>query len=211
MRRLFLVAVVLATGCSQLVFPQRDDFYAFADVVSKNGVNDTLTFHWPRSSLPVRVWIASDDALVPDLANALARWQSVFLYGEFTTTMVADSNQADIIVQNVISPEMTGLAARAGECSGETDLDTGTAAPLTLQLPVHVYVWANGTTTGLEPCYGIAMTHEMGHAIGILAHSTSIADVMFAQPVIDTLSSRDRQTAEVVYHVSASLVPVGRR
>ena len=52
------------------------------------------------------------------------------------------------------------------------------------------------------------MLHEIGHALGIFAHSVSPADLMYADPVLNGLSERDRATAEAAYHLPATLRPV---
>lgn len=223
MRPWLVAAALVVAGCSNIASPALTDAYeyrCFADVATGEciGGTDTLTFHWPRELLPVRVWVADDSPVRPYVTTAIDRWQHAFLYGEFRATLVADSSIADIIVLNAPSPDGGALLrhpplhARAGQCNGETipDIDAGTN---TLTLPIRLYMYA--TVSEIEPgiatCYSITMTHEMGHAIGLLAHSPSDGDVMFANPVFDGISDRDRQTAVTVYHVPSTLTIAGRR
>ena len=93
-------------------------------------------------------------------------------------------------------------------CSGATDSPIGP----TIALPIHSYVWSNtgSEVPGLDLCYRITVTHELGHALGILDHSPNIGDVMYAVPVLDGLSDRDRQTIEKAYHTPANVTVVGR-
>ncbi len=207
MRRAALTAVAaLVLGCSQLTGPLRENIYDYRLVVNSA---DTLIFNWPRSTLPVRVYVAPDDTLRDDVETALARWQGVFLYGEFRATLASDSAHADIIVENNISPNGEGVPAFAPQCSGLTNIDTASTA-FTIKLPIHIYVWPNGSVGGVGDCYRITMTHEMGHAIGLLRHSPNPGDVMYADPTIDGLSARDTATAQVLYHLTPTMV-IGTR
>ncbi len=204
-RAAWIAAAAITVGCTQLTGPLRENIYDYRLVIR----TDTLTFNWPRSTLPVRVYVAPGDSLLPDVETALARWEGVFLYGEFRSTMASDSAHADIIVENNISPGGEGVPAFAPQCSGLTQIDTLSTA-FTIRLPIHVYVWPNGTTAGLGDCYRITMTHEMGHAIGLLHHSPNPDDVMYADPSIDGLSARDTATAQVLYHLTPNMQIVTR-
>ena len=220
MRRLLPLACVLLAACSDLISPRRTNPYEYRTFVSKgtpDGSIDTVTFHWPRPYLPVRVWVAPEDALQPHVATAIARWQAAFLYGELSAMLVDDSSSADIIVRNTIAPAggaglSLGLEAFAPECRGETDLYYDLATK-TVILPIRMYIYPRFTTNppGLETCYRITVTHEFGHAIGLLGHSTSSSDVMYSDPVLDGISDRDRTTAETVYHIRPTFAPSNRR
>ncbi|MGH7584322.1 MAG: hypothetical protein ACREL5_13960 [Gemmatimonadales bacterium] len=210
MRRLLLPALLLVAGCSDVISPLLIHTYDFRDIEG----SDTLTFHWPREMLPVRVWVASDSPLRPYVETAIQRWEDAFLYGEFQATIVADSNHADVIVRNVPA-DNGGLAAMAKECVGEVDRDIDLDSN-TMQLPIHVFVYAvvSDIVPGIPTCYSITMTHEMGHVLGIinpLHAGATPTDVMYADPVFDGISEHDRETAVFVYHSPSSLTAVGRR
>jgi predicted Zn-dependent protease len=220
MRRVLPLVCVLLAACSDLVSPLRTNPYEYRKFVAigtPTGAIDTVSFHWPRAMLPVRVWVAPDDALRPHIATAIDRWQGAFLYGEFRATMVDDSSTADIIVRNTVAPAggagaLLELEAFAPECRGETDLFYSIPAR-TVILPIRMYVYPRFTTSppGLESCYRLTATHEMGHAIGLLEHSPSVADLMFSDPLLDGISNRDRITAETVYHLRPTYTPSNRR
>ncbi len=170
---------------------------------------------WPRADLPVRFWIASNSPLRADLQTAIDRWQGAFLYGEFRATIVADSNVADVIVRNDPPDVGGGLGAFASQCVGETDTNIDPTA-LTATLPMHIFVYAvvSDAVPGLATCYSITMTHELGHALGLInsAHAGALAsDVMFANPVFDGLSDRDRLTAVTLYSIPSGVTLTGRR
>ena len=61
---------------------------------------DTLSFHWPRSSLPVKVWAEDALNLPSHTRRGLDQWEEAFLYGEFAAVVVSDSSTADVIVRN---------------------------------------------------------------------------------------------------------------
>jgi predicted Zn-dependent protease len=50
-------------------------------------------------------------------------------------------------------------------------------------------------------------THELGHAIGLLVHSTNPADIMYPTPRRSTLSADDRYTLQSLYHTTATIKP----
>lgn len=210
------VALALCTvaGCADIVPPRAVlTNYQYFQV---DGL-DTLTFKWRPSDLPVKIYVAENSPLRPHLVTAIDRWERAFLYGEFRATLVADSNAADIIVRNTpsfVNGSARALNAFAPQCLGETNFDLGTT-PGTLQLPWRIYVWPASSTTapGIETCYSITVTHELGHALGIISpgHAGATpADVMYRDPVLDGLSDRDVSTIERLYHSPTSLIAVPR-
>lgn len=211
--RIALATLALA-ACTDIISPPRVDPYEYR-LFEPDGEGGTipLAFKWPRSMLPVRIYVATDDPLRPMVERAIDEWQNLFLYGEFRAELVGDPAGADIVVRNAIAPaKLSGairLARRAPECRGETtfvaDADAGT-----LDLPFEVYVWSRigPEGPGLDTCYELTVLHELGHALGIFEHSVSPDDLMYADPTRNGFSGRDRATAEAAYHLPATLVPV---
>jgi hypothetical protein len=213
MRRLLAGALLVVAACGTIGSPliTSTEVYEFRD--TERG--DSVVFHWLRADLPVRVWVASDSPIRQYVDTAIARWQGAFLYGQFRATVVADSTTADIIVRNSPSDVGGGLGRRAAQCSGETDPDINPDTR-TLQLPIHVFVYAvvSDIVPGLATCYSITTTHEFGHALGLINinHAgTNAGDVLFANPVFDGLSDRDRLTANTLYLVTPTITITGRR
>lgn len=209
--------VLALAGCSDMITPTRVAPYEYRLLPARTGRTDIISFKWPRSFLPVRIWVAADDVLRPHVAEAINRWEAAFLYGEFRAELVSDSSRADVIVRNTLSPGGGGLVkerllAQRPECIGETVFDD-TGWPSSQLLPLRIFIAPRFAPTdpGMAACYAITATHELGHAIGLLEHSSDAGDVMFANPVLDGLSERDIVTAETVYHVQPSLTPTGRR
>jgi predicted Zn-dependent protease len=220
-----LIAALLllaAPACSDIATPIRDDFYEWRLVVPAiaGTGTDSLTFQWPKSRLPVRVW-AEDAADLPEnVPRAIAAWRAAFLYGEFDATVVSDSSAADVIVRAGPPPgnqlpgpffSRTRLgSAFAPECTGATDIDVSDDHTQ-LRLPVRLYIdpGFNPAAPGLSDCLALTTAHEFGHALGIFRHSTTATDLMFANPVVAAPSDRDLQTAELIYHLEPDLEPVG--
>jgi len=212
-RRLrFGLAALTALACGDIAAPVRGDLYEWrleAPSVPGPGL-DTLSFHWDRTQLPVRVWVEDNGDLPGHISRAIDVWEAAFLYREFEATMVSDSTTADVIVRGG-SPgpklRMKRLhSAMAPECAGTTDLDVD-VANTELRLPIRLFIDPRSLPDdpGIEPCLALTSIHEMGHALGIFAHSPHPEDIMYADPEVDLPSARDRRTAEAVYHTPATL------
>jgi hypothetical protein len=206
-----LGGAVAALACADIASPSRADRYEWRRIVATGpGTTDTFSFHWPRSRLPVRIWV-EDTLSLPSHAQAgIERWKAAFLYGEFDAVIVHDSGTADVVVR-AESPVKGGfnvirLASTAPECEGGTDFDLP-GGSTELQPPVRVFVNPrfDPATPGVDECLALTTTHELGHAIGIFAHSPVASDIMFGDPVVSELSARDRATAEAAYHLQPNL------
>jgi hypothetical protein len=206
------VALLALTACTDIISPPRVDPYEYRRFADVDGTLVPLAFHWPRSFLPVRIYIADGDPLRPMLDRAIDMWEALYLYGEFRAELVSDLSQADIVVQN---ERPTGKAAvgmalesMADQCIGETDFVPDVVAG-TVQLPFEIYVWARlPDDPNLTTCYELTVLHELGHAVGIFEHSTNPDDLMSINPTRNSFSERDRATAEAAAHLPATLVPV---
>src|SRR5690606_12403368 len=209
-----VAAAVLLAACTDIISPPRVEYYEYRKfALDSEGEPKPLAFHWPRSELPIKVWISQGDALRPALLRAMSIWENTFLYGEVRMELVSDESQADIVVRNEVAgpkPENSmRLGRRADECRAETtfiaDVNSGT-----LTLPFEIYVWSRvgPDGPGLVTCYELTVLHELGHALGIFEPSPLIDDLMYAAPQRNGLTARDRATAEAVYHLPATLRPV---
>jgi predicted Zn-dependent protease len=210
-----LAAVLAAIACSDIAAPVRSDLYEWrleAPAVPGPGL-DTLSFHWSRNETPVRIWVEDAFGLPDHMERAIDVWESAFLYGELDATLVSDSATADVIVRGG-TPEgklqrLRLHSALRPECAGVTDLDIDVATHV-LRLPVRVFVNPRSLPDdpGIEPCLALTSIHELGHAIGIFAHSDDPEDIMYVDPEVDLPSNRDISTAEAAYHTQANLQAV---
>lgn len=216
-RWIALGLVVGAAACSDIASPLRDDFYEWRLIVPKpsgTGV-DSLTFHWPRERVPVRIWVENAANLPANVPKAIAAWRAAFLYGEFDATVVSDSSAADVVVRAGAAPgtqfsRVRVHSALAPECTGATDLDLSDDHTQ-LRLPIRVYIdpLFDPNTPNLDQCLALTTTHELGHALGIWRHSNLATDLMFADPVVPAPSKRDLATVELIYHLHANVELVG--
>jgi predicted Zn-dependent protease len=196
-------------SCAEIASPARSEAYEWR-LITGSGPGDTLSFHWPRSRLPVRVYTEGSLSFPAYVEQGLQTWEAAFLYGEFESEVVADSNLADIVVR-VGTPSKPGFSVGLGrlgapECEGETVLDLPIGST-EIQAPIRVFVNPrfDPSTPGVAECLALTVTHELGHAIGIFGHSPDPGDLMFSDPVVSELSERDLDTAELAYHFSANL------
>jgi hypothetical protein len=211
-----LTAGLAGLSCAEIASPSRSLAYEWRLITPTGpGTSDTLSFHWPRSRLPVRVYREDSLNLPAHVEHGLETWEGAFLYGEFQAEVVADSNAADIVVR-VGSRTKAGLSIglkrlAAPECEGETVLDLPEGSS-EIQAPIRVFVNPrfDPSTPGVDQCLGLTVTHELGHAIGIFAHSSDPADIMFSDPAVSELSAGDQATAELVYHFEPNVTVAPR-
>jgi predicted Zn-dependent protease len=177
------------------------------------GGDSTLVFHWPANRMPVRVYAQPTGAAPANVVAGLQTWVGAFHCDEAWFTVTTDSAHADIIVREVAAiPPLPAHAISlgadsAGTCTGRTD---GTFdSTLTLNGPVRSYIAPFDATdpVALAGCFRMTTTHELGHALGILAHSPSAADIMYPTPRRSTLSANDRYTLQYLYHTTATIRP----
>jgi predicted Zn-dependent protease len=211
-----LALVVAASACEDIAPPLRTDIYEWRLIVtSPTGTGaDSLTFHWPRANIPVRIWVEDAASLPENVPKAIAAWRAAFLYDEFDATVVSDSASADVIVRAGSGSGTPFGNARLGstlapQCSGVTDLDISDDHTQ-LRLPVRVFIDPGSIpdAPGLADCLALTTTHEIGHVVGIWRHSDDPTDIMFADPAVAAPSERDLNTAEVIYHLTPNVAPV---
>jgi hypothetical protein len=205
-----LIAVGVGISCGDVASPDRSEAYEWR-LIQPTGPSsaDTLSFHWPRSRLPVRIWTEDTLNLPVHVANGITQWKAAFLYDEFDAVSVSDSNAADVIV-SAGSALKGGFSvsrlATAPECEGGTDFELPPDSR-EIQVPVRVYLNPrfDPSIPGVDECLSLTTTHELGHAIGIFAHSPVATDIMYGNPTVSVLSDRDRATVERAYHIQPSL------
>lgn len=208
--RRWLLALALVTACMEPDIPDHSLVYDFSDGFGH-------IFHWPADRLPVRFYADPRGNMAALVQRAIGVWQDQFLYGEFRGTMVADSNQADVIVfwSDSVPPDVppdNGPPVKA--CGGLSQVATDSGADsLQLAGPIHssVGVLINGSTAGqVEACVRRTVIHELGHALGIIQESPDSADIMAVTPFASLPTRRDRETVQLLYHTVPNLRPAPR-
>lgn len=212
-----LITGSVGLSCADIASPGRSEAYEWRFITPTGpGTADTLSFHWPQSRLPIKVWTEDTLNLPAHVQDGIDRWKSAFLYGEFDAVRVTDSSIADVIVRaespSKVTPSITRLGSRlAQECEGGTDI-LPPAGSREIRYPVRVFLFPrfDPSSPGMDACLALTATHELGHAIGILAHSPVDTDIMYFDPVVSELSSSDRATIERAYHVEPDLTVPAR-
>lgn len=174
-----------------------------------------LVFHWPASYMPVRVYAEPAGALPANVAAGMALWAGAFRCHELSYVIVTDSTRADIVVRNPPFLPASGFGAAVvhadsvNACTGVTQVDTAGTA---LAGPMRSYVSPLSTdSAALASCYHFVTAHELGHALGLMAHSPDTTDLMNVAPRRFALSESDRYTIQLLYHTASKLQPPPRR
>ncbi len=213
----YAAALLLAAACHESTVSECLQSNATAYAVHLPG--DTgATFNWPMSFQPVRYYAEPVGALPQNVDSALSLWQHAFRCGELTAIRIADSTQADVIIRNpnFLPPIIQGTGMNADSttaCTGKTAVfvDSSTTPPQ-VQRPIRSYVAPLGTdSAATSSCYRFVTAHEVGHTLGLFAHSTNPADLMYQTPQRPGLSVNDILTIQLLYHLShVGLVPQPR-
>jgi predicted Zn-dependent protease len=208
MRPLLVIGVVTAllVGCEGATPPERPIPYDYAIRLPDGPI---LSFHWPSTSLPVRIWVEAGRDLESIVSAAIAQWRSTALYGEFDGVLVRDSTVADVLLR--IGAPFASARENPMNCGGATNI--GVELDTTITLPFIVTLNARvGVDDGdVRDCLALLATHELGHVLGLFLHSDDPQDLMHDRPNPAGLSPRDKATFAHLYHSPVSVrLPPGR-
>ena len=196
------------------------DPYAFA--IDESGVQHRYLYHWPAGRT-IRVYVdptaepAGSD-LRGAVVSAASLWGGTVRNGEVAVAIAFAPGQADVIVHYGEAPRLVGpgdCAPPASGGSGSTflcpDFATGTLVVLPLlaggggSVKMDVAVYRSAVADDAQ--FRRVVAHELGHVLGIGAHSASSSDLMFGAPAVSAPSPADAQTLRYVLQHPADLAP----
>lgn len=196
------------------------DPHAFA--FDEGGALHGYLYHWPAGRT-VRVYV--DPTAEPagsDLRGAVtagvALWAGTVRNGEVSVAIASAPTQADVIVHYGEAPRLVGPGDCAPPASGGVgstflcpDFQSRTLATLPLvaggggSVKMDVAVYRGAVADDAQ--FRRVVAHELGHVLGIGAHSPSSADLMFGSPSVPAPSAADGRTLRYVLQQSADLRP----
>ena len=184
-------------------------------------LSDGLVYRWPAGRT-IAIYVDPTDAPAGDglrqavLAGTRA-WSEAVDYREFSWRLTGDVSDADVIVHVATAPLLigetecrydTGGGGYAFFCpAGLAASDTALTLPLRSGQPSRVKLDLRvdpGRVNGQSGLVGL-VTHELGHVLGIGAHSLDPGDVMFGAPQVTSPSERDARTLRWVLHAPADI------
>ncbi len=205
-----LLVALVALGCESLTAPTRTATYPL------DRLGSGLTFSWPVVRLPVRYYVAPDAGPTARLvSDGIVAWEQQLLYGEYRGIISTDSSTADVIVRVVggAPPDvpLTDAAPVLNACAGRTRVDS-LADDHTIIGPLRVRIdWSeDADPSDVANCLARIVTHEIGHTLGLFAHSADTGDLMNANPRVRTPSMNDRNVLQILYHTPPDIHPPER-
>ena len=182
---------MLLGACSELASPTRSNAYDWRLIVTFDSLGpqlDTLSFHWPRSRLPVRIYVEDAGGLPDDVSHGIDLWKT----GVSVRGMGRQDHQR-LEQRGYHRATGAGAAPRAANprprVSDPCCCRSVTAPPISILSPPgssfgsRVRVYVNPVVPSTDPdlarCLRVTTAHELGHSLGIFQHSPDANDLMF--------------------------------
>lgn len=189
--------------------------FAYDPTTLSNG----LLYRWTNGQ-KLRVWADLADStrgvnLGISVRSAISRWNDLPAFAEFELVLVSNPAEAQIIIYDRTRP----MPVRAGTCPFEPRAAVGytyfcpngrnaerlslaSGAPSAASVVIRV---DNSLVAG-QTRYDAIVAHELGHALGIGAHSSVAGDLMFGLPTNPFPTGRDAQTLQYVLGAPADII-----
>ena len=210
---LVVPAATLALGCdAPTALREAEGYDPIAPGIGRN-------YHWPLGR-SVAVYVdptaePSGTDLVDAVREGAARWNAAVYYREFTLRLASTPDAADVIVHHADAPLLVGTGgcdyppvfaggvtffcpAVAGDSAETLPLLAG-GAPGRVKMDVRV----DRARVADDAAFRSLVAHELGHVVGIGAHSDRAEDLMFGAPRAAAPSARDERTLRRLLHEPA--------
>ncbi len=189
--------------------------FAYDPTTLSNG----LIYRWANGQ-KLRVWADLADStravnLGLSVRSAISRWNDLPAFAEYELVLVPNPADAQIVIYDRSRP----MPVRAGTCPFEPRAAVGytyfcpngrVAERLALasgvSSRVSVVIRVDDTQVAGQSRYDAIVAHELGHALGIGAHSSVAGDLMFGLPTAVFPTGRDAQTLQYVLGAPADII-----
>ena len=213
-----VLAASIITGCDAPTAARPG--FAYDPTILTNGV----VYRWPSGST-VRIFLEPDPggngSLDAAVTLAIDAWNRIPEFREFTLEKANSIATANIVIYDraVANPLSPGSCFFDPRGSGFTYFclppgNTGVAERLATasggESSATVLISVDRGRLSSTAAYESVVAHEIGHAVGIGAHSDEPTDLMFGAPTVKAPSSRDGQTLRYVLGLAADFAgPLG--
>ena len=175
-----------------------------------------LVYHWtPGRTIAVYVDETAQPAgldIRRALAQAVAVWEEAALFDEYSFRFTSDARDADVVVHYEDAPRIVDVmdCEPPGSGDGLTVFcgDVPEAAVLPLldggggRVKVDVYLDPDGVEDAIlaqagltrQEYFAVLAAHELGHVLGLGAHSPFDEDIMRSVPLVRRPSPGDAET-----------------
>jgi len=167
-------------------------------------------YHWqPGHDIAIfvdKTNAPADADLDKAVHDGITAWEAIASLGEVRMHVVSDYHAADVIVHHSQAPHLwtsedcSAFTIGAGGTTTFCPPLRATPTPIALQLNDgtggHVYMDVSVNRFALDTAsfFPSLVIHELGHVLGIGAHSANPADLMFGRPRRFTPSAADAST-----------------
>jgi hypothetical protein len=202
----------LAVACDTPVMTTGEPAYDSKSIVP-------FSYHW-QAGHDIAIYVDTlrqpDDADLPAaVRSAIAAWESIATLGEIRLHIVNDVHDADVIFHHYLAPLLVQsdvcpifLSGAGGQTSLCVTGDLDNTPPDLDAVPydlvdgrsghVMMDVAVNAFQLDTASFFPALVVHEMGHVLGIGAHSPDATDLMFGRPRRFAPSGADAVTMRFV-------------
>jgi predicted Zn-dependent protease len=182
-----------------------------------------FVYHWPTGStisifVDPEAWPTDVDPGATVL-EAFRQWEEVSFYRDFNLRLVSNAAEADVIVHHEGAPFLVDVSECAypdASASGVTffcpseSLDSLQVLPLLAGGPgrVKMDVRISSPRLSTQQTFQNYVSHEIGHVLGIGAHSNDPADLMYVGSLtVSAPTERDARTLRWVLRQPVDVRP----